>query len=141
MRSTTRTINITDVGPLVITPGPAVLINTVEGFQNVNTIVGTFTAPISILPGPAASRPRLHRVDRLGRPVAGPSAGTITQDASNPSVYSITGTHTFVDAGTFTVANTVTFAGGTITAPVNGVPVSITFGPAGPTAGTRPPPL
>src|SRR5208337_3075358 len=42
-------INITDVGPLVITPGPAVAIKSAEGFQLVNTIVGTFTAPIPAL--------------------------------------------------------------------------------------------
>ena len=45
-------INITDTSPLVITPGPAVAINTVEGFQNVDAIVGTFTAPIPILAPP-----------------------------------------------------------------------------------------
>ena len=89
---------------------------------------------------PGLARQRLHRVDRLGRPVARPRAGTITQDASNPSVYYITGTHTFAENGTYTVANTVAFAGGTFTAPVNGVPITITFGPAGPTAGTPPPP-
>ena len=71
-----------------------------------------------------------------GDPSVDPSAGTITQDASNPSVYYITGTHTFVDTGVYTVANTVAFAGGTITVPVNGVPITISFGPAGPTAGT-----
>ncbi len=66
-------INITDVSPLVITPGPAVSINSVEGFQLVNAIVGTFTAPI--LPPvaiPGLPRQRFHRVDRLGRPVPRP---------------------------------------------------------------------
>ena len=47
-----QVINITDTGPLVITPGPAVAINTVEGFQNVDSIVGTFTAPVLPFPGP-----------------------------------------------------------------------------------------
>ena len=32
--------------------------------------------------------------------------------------------------------NSVAFAGASITAPVNGVPITISFGPAGPTAGT-----
>ncbi len=50
-------INITDTSPLVITPGPAVAINSVEGFQNVDAIVGTFTAPIPILRRQAASPP------------------------------------------------------------------------------------
>ena len=71
-----------------------------------------------------------------GDPSPDLAAGTITQDASNPSIYYITGTHTFVDTGVYTVDNTVAFAGGTFTVPVNGVPITITFGPAGPTAGT-----
>ena len=130
-------INIVDLGPLVITPGPAVTINTVEDFQNVNSIVGTFTAPIIPIPGPAGF-PASDFTASLdwGDPSPDPDAGTITQDASDPSVYYITGTHTFAENGTYTVANTVAFAGGTYTAPVNGVPITFTFGPAGPTPGT-----
>ncbi len=130
-------INIFDLGPLVITPGPAVTINTVEGFQNVDSIVGTFTAPILPIPGPPGfpAGDFTASID-WGDPSPDPDAGTITQDASDPSVYYITGTHTFLENGTYTVANTVAFAGGTYTAPVNGVPITITFGPAGPTPGT-----
>ena len=131
-------INIIDVGPLVITPGPAVIDQHRRG-----------------LPERRRDRRHVHRADPdppgvprgfpasdftasidWGDPSPDPAAGTITQDASNPSVYYITGTHTFVDTGVYTVANTVAFAGGTFTVPVNGVPISITFGPAGPTAGT-----
>ena len=133
-----QVINITDVGPLVITPGPAVDDQHRRG-----------------LPERQCDRRHLHRADRDScrhRPASppatsprrstgatrrrDPSAGTITQDASNPSIYYITGTHTFVDTGTFTVDNTVAFAGGTISVPIGGVPISFTFGPAGPTAGT-----
>ena len=130
-------INITDLGPLVITPGPAVTINTVEDFQNVDSIVGTFTAPILPFPGPPGfpASDFTASID-WGDPSPDPDAGTITQDASDPSVYYITGTHTFLENGTYTVANTVAFAGGTYTAPVNGVPITFTFGPAGPTPGT-----
>ncbi len=130
-------INIFDVGPLVITPGPAVSINTVEGFQNVDSIVGTFTAPVLPFPGPPGfpAGDFTASID-WGDPSPDPDAGTITQDASDPSVYYITGTHTFAENGTYTVANSVFFTGGSYTAPVNGVPVSISFGPAGPTPGT-----
>jgi len=130
-------INITDVSPLVITPGPAAAINTVEGFQNVDAIVGTFTAPIPILapPGGLTASDFTASID-WGDPSVDAAAGTITQDASNPSVYYIIGTHTFTENGTYKVANSVAFAGGTFTAPVNGVPISIKFGPAGPTPGT-----
>jgi len=134
-------INITNVAPIVITPGSAVSINSVEGFQLVNQIVGTFTAPIGIAGAPAGfpASDFTASID-WGDPSVDRSAGTITQDASNPSVYYITGTHTFVENGTYTVANTVAFAGGTSTVTVTAggvpVPVTFTFGPSGPTAGT-----
>ena len=131
-------INIVNVGPIVINPGPAVFINTVEGFQNVDAIVGTFTVPIPLLPPLPGGFPASDFTASIdwGDPSPDPSAGTITQDASNPSVYYITGTHTFADTGVYVVQNTVAFAGGTFTTPVNGVPISISFGPSGPTPGT-----
>src|SRR5262249_29109509 len=131
-------INILNMGPVVITPGPAVTINTVEGFQNVDAIVGTFTAPFPFLPTPPGGFPASDFTATIdwGDPSLDLSAGTITQDASVPSVYYITGTHTFVDNGTYTVNNTVAFSGGTISVPVNGVPITFPFGPAGPTPGT-----
>ena len=139
MRSTTSQINITDCGPAGDHPGPAVAINTVEGFQLVDVDRRHLhrADPLPVAGPPGLPGQRLHRLDRLGRPVARPRAGTITQDASNPSIYYITGTHTFPENGTYTVANTVAFTGGTLTAPVNGVPISFTFGPVGP----RPPAL
>ena len=105
-------INITGLGPLVITPGPAVTINSVEGFQNVDAIVGTFTVAIPAIPAPAGfpASDFTASID-WGDPSVDPSAGTITQDASNPSIYYITGTHTFVDTGVYTVGNTVAFCG------------------------------
>ena len=47
-----QTINIVNAGSTVITPGLPRTINTIEGFQNVNAITGTFTAsaPINIIP-------------------------------------------------------------------------------------------
>ena len=50
-------INIINAAPVVITPGPAVSINTVEGFRNVDAIVGTFTVPIPIAPAPPVGFP------------------------------------------------------------------------------------
>ena len=130
-------IHITGTSPLVITPGPAVSLTTAEGFQNVNTIVGTFTAPVLTLPGiPGLPASLFTASIDWGDPSPDPSAGKITQDASNPSVYYITGTHTFAENGTYTVANTVAFAGGTYTATVNGVPITITYPAAAATPGT-----
>jgi hypothetical protein len=133
-----QVINITDVSPVVITPGPAVTINTVEGFNYVNAIVGTFTTSIPFFPGGPPGVPASDFVASIdwGDPSPDPDAGTITQDASNPSIYYVTGTHTFDENGTFTVNSTLGFTGGSFTAPVNGVPITFTFGPAGPTPGT-----
>ena len=131
-----QTINIINAAPIVITPGPPVTINTVENFQNVDAIVGTFTTSLS-LPGGPVGFPASDFTASIdwGDPSPDPSAGVITQDASNPSIYYIAGTHTFLENGTYTVTNSVAFAGGSITVPVNGVPINFTFGPSGPTAG------
>ena len=50
-------INIIERGAARDHAGPAVTINTVEGFQHVDAIVGTFTAPIAIFPGRPAGFP------------------------------------------------------------------------------------
>ncbi len=128
-------IDISDVAPIVVTSGPAVSFNGVEGVQLVNQTVGTFTAPVKVRPAPAGL-PASDFTASIDWGDESTAAGTITRDASNPSVYYITGTHTFVDNGTYTVANTVAFAGDTFAATVNGVSLSIVLPPAGPTAGT-----
>jgi large repetitive protein len=131
-------INIDNVGPIPIIPGPEESINTVEGFNLVDAIVGTFTAPLppifSFLGGLPASvfTAALDWRD----PSSDLSAGTITQDAGNPSVYYITGTHTFPDTGSFTVDYTVTFSGATLSTTVDGATVTVHFAPSGPSAGT-----
>ena len=119
---------------MVITPGTPVTINSVEGFQ-LRRCDRRARSPAAV---PGSSRclravpgQLLHRDDRLGRPVARPAAGTITQDASNPSVYYITGTHTFLDTGTFTVTQHGRLRGRPITVPVNGVPITINSRPRG----------
>ena len=124
-----QNINITDTTPIAITPGPAVTINTVEGFQNVNTMVSTFTAPIpSIIPGPRGL-PASDFTSSLdwGDPFPDPGAGEITQDASDPSVYYVTGTHTFLEHGTYSVTSKAFFSGGTVSSLIGGITVSVTF--------------
>jgi len=130
-------INITNAGPLTITPGPARTINAVAGYPLVDAIVGTFTLPITAILPALVGFPASDFTASIdwGDPSPDTATGTITQDTSNPSEYDITGTHTFRDEGPYTVANTVTFSGGTITTLVTGTPVLITYGPAGPTAG------
>ena len=122
-----------------ITPGPAVTINSVEGFNYVNAIVGTFTFPLpastGTLPAGLPASDFTASID-WGDPSVDASAGTIIQDASNPSVYFITGTHTFPENGTFTVASSIRFIGGSYTTTISGIPVTISLPPSGPTAGT-----
>jgi hypothetical protein len=130
-------VNFGTLAPVAITPGPAVSINSVEGFRYVDALVGTFTLPIPVMGAPPGfpASDFTATID-WGDPSPDLTAGTITQDASNPSVYDITGSHTFVDNGTFTVANTVAFSGGTVSTTLNGVTVQFTLPPSGPTAGT-----
>ena len=130
-------VNITDLPPIVITPGPAVAINGVENVPLVNQTVATFTAPI-VTPLAPAGFPASNFTASIdwGDPSPDTSAGTVTQDATNPSIYDISGTHTFLSNGTYTVASTVAFSGGSYSVVVNGVTFTGTFGPSGPTAGT-----
>jgi hypothetical protein len=90
-------INITDLPPVPIVPGPATQINAVEGVRFADAIVGTFSLPsLTFLPGstgPPASD-FTASID-WGDPSPDPADGTITQGAGTPSVYDITGTHTF----------------------------------------------
>jgi hypothetical protein len=133
-----QVINITGMSPVVITPGPAVTINTVEGFNYVNALVGTFTTSIPFFPGGPTGLPAsdfLASIDWGDLLPSDPGAGTITQDASNPSIYYVTGTHTYLENGTFTVGTTLGFTGGSFTATIGGVPITFTFGPSGPTPG------
>ncbi len=118
-------------------------LNSIEGFQLVNTEVGAFTFDIAPLFPPGTVLP-------AGLPASlftatydwgdGTStAATVTQDANNPSVYTVTGNHTYLDPGLFPTALTVSFVGGSVTGVVNGVPISLTLPPstatpAGPTS-------
>jgi len=131
-----QVINITNAAtsPPVITPGPAVTINSVEGFQLVNALVGTFTFPLSslipsVFPVGTTFPAGLPASDFTATINWGDgtstTAGTITQDASNPSVYDITGTHIYTNPGTYTIGLTVNFVGGPVTGVVGGIPVTV----------------
>ncbi len=134
-------ITIVNVGPLAIVPGAPRMISEVEGFDFADTTVGTFTLPLPPIfpaaPGPLPGFPASDFTASIdwSDPTPDTSAGTITQDAAAPIGYEIGGTHTFAQAGTYAVAPAIAFAGDTITAPVNGELVSVTFGPVAATAG------
>ena len=98
--------------PIIVTITPTLValpINSVEGFNLVNAIVATFTAPIipALPTGTGLPASDFTASIDWGDPSPDLAAGTITQDASNPSVYYVTGTHTFAENGSYTVATTV----------------------------------
>jgi hypothetical protein len=134
-------INITNTAAVAPLPGPVLTINSIEDFQLVITRVGTFTFPLAslfpvgtILPAGIPASDFAATID-WGDPTGDISAGTITQDASNPSVYDIKGTHTYTDPGTFPIGLTINLAGGSVTGTVNGTPVTINL-PVATAAGT-----
>jgi hypothetical protein len=63
------------------------------------------------------------------------SAGTITQDAQNPSVFHVTGSHVYTAAGTFNMTTTVRHIASTLTTTTNGKSLTINTGPSGPVTG------
>ena len=130
------TINVTDVGPLTITPGLTRTINTIQNVQNVDAIVGTFSMPIPVVttPLPPGGLPPSDFQSTINwGDATATTAATIVQDASNPSIYDIEGTHTYVASGTFPINQTITFSGGTYTASVSGIPVNVLISPTSPT--------
>lgn len=128
-------INLINVG-VVITPGTAQTIKATEGSSLNGVVVGLFTLPLPSVGAP----PNGVAANNFGATInwgdGSATAGTITQNAGNPSVYSILGTHTYTVPGTYTVTNTVAFSGTSFVSTVNGVSVTTNLAAAGPTAGT-----
>ncbi|MDR3662166.1 MAG: hypothetical protein P4L86_17595, partial [Mycobacterium sp.] len=122
-------INITNVGPLTVTP-TANPLNSVEGFNYVNAPVGSFTTTIpTIFPTTPAGLPASSFTSTVdwGDPSPDNTGGTITQDATNSNNYFVAGSHTYTTPGAFTDTLSVAFSGGPVTETVNGVPVSVIF--------------
>jgi hypothetical protein len=135
-------VNIVDVAPLMILPGPPRTIAGVEGRPVVDTEVGTFTLALpAILPAAAGQPPGFPAgaftasID-WGDPAGDPMPAAVIPHASDPSVYAVAGTHTFARAGSFTVAPVLAFGGATITGLVGGANVSVGFSPVAATTGT-----
>ena len=124
--------------PIVVTPGPAVTINGVEGFQLVNQTVATFTAPIpdrSRCPG-GLPRQRLHRARSTGAtaPRRRPERSRRT-----PAIPACTTSPARTPSSTTERSPSPTrwpSRAEPSRRPVNGVPVTYTFGPSAPVAGT-----
>ena len=115
--------------PLVVTTPT---INTIEGFQLVNAVLGTFTFPISpIFPVGTTLPAGLPASDFTATFAWGDgttTAATIVQDATNPSIYDVEGTHIYTNAGLYTTGLTGRLRpAAPISGNVNGTPVTITL--------------
>jgi len=125
-------INITNAAappaPVVVTTPT---INTIEGFQLVDAVLGTFTFPIAPnFPAGTTLPAGLPPSDFTATFAWGDgttTAAKIVQDASDPSIYYVEGTHTYTNAGLYLTGLTVSYAGGVVSGVVNGTPVTITL--------------
>lgn len=123
-------IFINNMAPVQPVPGPIQLLNAVENAPLTNVTVGTFT---SAAMGAKASdfAVSINWGDGTS------SAGIVTQDASNPSVFYITGSHTYAVQGVYPIGITIGPAGSTLaTVLINGVPVTISAPPFDPVTTT-----
>ncbi|APW62102.1 Ig-like domain-containing protein [Paludisphaera borealis] len=99
-------------------------INAVQGQRLVDTIVGTFN---TAAPGARAS----DFVSTINWGDGSSSAGAIVQDASNPPVFYVMGTHTYYEAPAWLTTSITVFAPASATTQfINGVPVAFTPLPA-----------
>lgn len=124
--------NSTVTSPPTVTPVDP--LNSIEGFQLVNTEVGTFTFDLAGLfpigTNLPAGLPASFFTATYDWGDGTTTAATITQDASDPSVYTVTGNHTYLDPGLYLTGLTVSFVGGPVTGTVNGVPVTLNLAPS-----------
>lgn len=111
-------ITISNGSPVSPVAGPVQTVQGVEGTTIIDATLATFT---SAAPGAKAA-------DFLATIVWGDgttTAGTITQDAGNPSVFYVTGTHTYGLQGAYVADIAIVSLGSSGTTIVNGVPVTI----------------
>ena len=106
-------------------PGAPVTFIAIEGRNLVDVVVATFTS------GGTGSR-----AEDFGATInwgdGTTSAGVIVQDASDPTVFYVQGTHLYTNDGIFPTTTTLRALGGTTTTVIGGVPVTIQFGPSAP---------
>ena len=126
-----NSINIVDVAPILPVMGTPVVVNSVEGFNLVDGLVGTFTFALPAgVTQPVPASAFTATIDwGDGSPT---TSGVITLGSNG--TYDVTGTHTYTNPGLFPSSLTVNYVGSTVTIPaVTGVPataaVNITLPP------------
>jgi len=120
-------VTVTNLPPATPPIVTGATINAVQGQQLVDAIAGTFTTSTS-----GASASDFTATIDWGDGTS--SAGVIVQDASDPSVFYVMGTHTYAEnSPSLTTTVTVSANGGEVTEIINDVPVTFVY-PAGGTA-------
>ncbi|WP_165253673.1 Ig-like domain-containing protein [Paludisphaera soli] len=111
-----ESVTVTNLGPIVPTVF-TVPIKAVQGQRLVDALVGAFTASATA------------KASDFGVTIAwgdgSISAGVIVQDASNPSVFYVYGTHTYYEDGPLATAVTAVSLGSNVTTFIDGVPVAL----------------
>ena len=109
---------ITNAAPIPPIVGPVETVQGVEGTTIIDATLATFTS----------AAPGAKGADFLATIVWGDgttTAGSILQDASNPSVFYVTGSHTYGLQGAYIADITIASLGHSGTEVVNGVPITI----------------
>ena len=125
-------INILNVptSPPPVISSPPIAVNVPENVAFVNQLVGTFTYPLaSLFPAGTTLPTGLPASDFTATINWGDgtstTGGTITQDAVNPDLYYVTGGHTYLTSGPFTISMTVTLKATAITGTFNNTPITL----------------
>jgi hypothetical protein len=147
---------------VTITPGPGGGQNTIaragsgslvfQNFEQVTIVSAIAAAPVTGAPVAFAAVAGLNLVDVVvatftsggtgtraadfGATIAWGdgtrSAGVVVQDASNPTVFYVQGSHLYTSGGTLTTTTTLRTLGGTSNMFLSAVPVTTSFGPSAP---------
>jgi hypothetical protein len=108
--------------PIAPVPGPPITINATKGGSLVNVAVATFTSPV-------ASAVASDFTSTINWGDGTSSAGVVVEDASNPSLFYVYGTHTYFQQPASQPSVTIAEAVGSISQTINGVIVTQTFSP------------
>lgn len=127
-----ESVNIQNaLGAPVVPVTPPLPVNAIEGTPVQNVTVARFT---DADPGAKAA----DYVATIDWGDGTTTAGAITADASSPTVFFVTGSHTYAEEGPFTVTTTILDQGGSFVSTTGGTTVTITFTPEPPVNTTSP---
>jgi hypothetical protein len=108
--------------PIAPVPGPTITINATKGGSLVNVAVATFTSPV-------ASAVASDFTSTINWGDSTSSAGVVVEDASNPSLFYVYGTHTYFQQPASQPTVTIAETAGSVSQIINGVTVTQTFSP------------